>query len=356
MSDVSVPEDRNLAAVAMQAWTQGQQDQAIATLRPQADGGYAWANALLAWFLHQRGEPGWREAIPYATRAVEMGRPWAANYVIGNMMNDASLRAQGAELMKRAAVFGLPADPIGWAQQALLQGDAATGTALLDAQWPGPLSDPQGWQELVDAALQARRALQTLEKDARADKSRLDGQVAQAIEEISSHRTTIETQTSQLTTLLEQVTNAEAKSFFEEEAKANERESRVLWRWGVGVVAGAALLAITPLVLHYVGKGPDLTSTTLLTAHFAPTAALAGVSGVLLSRARGRDRTRQRARDLSVALGTMFVYAHQIADEGERQRFLHDMGRAVIESFLKQEGHERDDTGGMLSLLAGKTR
>src|SRR5438270_14029178 len=33
------------------------------------------------------------------------------------------------------------------------------------------------------------------------------------------------------------------------------------------------------------------------------------------------------SRDLSVALGAMFVYSGQIAEEEERPRFLHEMGR-----------------------------
>jgi len=72
---------------------------------------------------------------------------------------------------------------------------------------------------------------------------------------------------------------------------------------------------------------------------------------VLLSRSRGRDRTRQKARDLSIALGTVFVYAGQMADETERQKFQHDMARAVIESFLKAETHGTEETAGLLSLL-----
>src|SRR5205809_351566 len=82
---------------------------------------------------------------------------------------------------------------------------------------------------------------------------------------------------------------------------------------------------------------------TLTTAHLAPTLVLAALSGILLSRARGRDRAGQRAGDLAVALGTMFVYSGQIQDEAERQRFIHEMGRVVIESYLHQDTPTSDD-------------
>jgi hypothetical protein len=167
----------------------------------------------------------------------------------------------------------------------------------------------------------------------------------------------VETRTNQLETLIDQVTNAEAQSLFDSEATKYETEGRSLWRWGIGVLAVAAGLALLPILVYYAGKitGADwFNDQNIVAAHFAPAVALGAVSGVLLARARGRDRARQRARDLSVALGTMFVYSGQIKDEGERQRFLHDMARAVLEAFLRQDAPSRES--GSDSLLAALTR
>ena len=72
------------------------------------------------------------------------------------------------------------------------------------------------------------------------------------------------------------------------------------------------------------------------------------MAGVLLARSRNRDRARQRARDLSVALATMFVYSGQIADEAERQTFLREMGRAVLEAFIRQDAPHLDEGSGLI--------
>lgn len=103
----------------------------------------------------------------------------------------------------------------------------------------------------------------------------------------------------------------------------------------------AAIVALTPLAIYYYqrakGHTPWLRGNELVTAHTAFVLALGAVAGVLLARARGRDRARQRNRDLSIALRTMFVYAEQIADPEAQQGFIREMGRAVLEAFLRLE-------------------
>jgi hypothetical protein len=69
----------------------------------------------------------------------------------------------------------------------------------------------------------------------------------------------------------------------------------------------------------------------------------------MLARARSRDQDRQRNRDLSVALGTMFAYSEQIANEGEKERFKHDMGRLGLETFLRQKPPSEDGSRNVLS-------
>lgn len=38
----------------------------------------------------------------------------------------------------------------------------------------------------------------------------------------------------------------------------------------------------------------------------------------------------------------MFAYSEQIANEQEKERFKHDMGRLVLEAFLRQEPPSED--------------
>jgi hypothetical protein len=175
-------------------------------------------------------------------------------------------------------------------------------------------------------------------------------------DETETRRSEITTRTQQLLKLVEQTTNAGAQSFFDTEAKQNEKEARFLWRWSVGLLSVATLFAIAPITIYYVGLALDkdwLRDQNLVWAHFAPAVALGAVAGVLLARARGRDRARQRAKDLSVALGTMFVYSGQIADDEQKQTFLRDMGRTVIEAFLRQDSSagEKDSTSLLAALL-----
>ena len=220
----------------------------------------------------------------------------------------------------------------------------------------GPWPWPSGWRDLVD---RGEQRLQELEAASGAVGERRDSALAAIAadeQRVREQATQVETRTKTLETLLDRISNAEVQTFFEQEATAYETEGSTLWKWGLGVLGAASALAILPIAAYYVGQIVQLgwfEDENLVAAHFAPAIALGAVAGVLLARARGRDRARQRARDLSVALGTMFVYTGQIADESERQRFVHEMGRTVIEAFLRQDssGSEVSDGRGLLSAI-----
>lgn len=47
----------------------------------------------------------------------------------------------------------------------------------------------------------------------------------------------------------------------------------------------------------------------------------------------------------------MFVYAEQIADPAERQAFIRDMGRTVLEAFLRQDAPAIDTDRGLLAAI-----
>lgn len=50
----------------------------------------------------------------------------------------------------------------------------------------------------------------------------------------------------------------------------------------------------------------------------------------------------------------MFVYSRQIVDEEERQRFVQDTGRAVLDTFLRRDSHLGDaERTSLLDALRG---
>lgn len=153
--------------------------------------------------------------------------------------------------------------------------------------------------------------------------------------------------------LIDNVSAGTVNERFESDASANEKQSKTGFQWGLFILIIAALVAATPVLLHYVGGGPDYGSTALLGAHASATLALATVAGVLLARARNRDRARQRARDLATAMGTIIVYSNQIQDPGEKQRFMQTMGQLVLVAHLQADQRGADQASvGLPSLLA----
>jgi len=272
------------------------------------------------------------------------------------MQGDPAFRTQLPDLLTPALQQGLQQDPVAQAYQLHTNGDPATAARLMDiAKAPSPF--PVAWEDFVE---RARVDYQALSVSTRAISDR-ETIVLEALERVEAdaeaRQTDVQTRTQQLLKLVEETTNAGAQSFFDTEATRNEKEGKFLWRWSVGLLSLAALFAVAPIVIYYVGATLErdwLKDQNLIAAHFAPAIALGAVAGVLLARARGRDRARQRAKDLSVALGTMFVYSGQIADPEQRQVFLRDMGRTVIEAFLRQDSSSSDN--GSSSLLAALSR
>lgn len=341
---------------SFQHWADGQQQQAIDAVRPAADAGDPAALGLICWFMHQRGEPLWREGVPYAIAAAQKGLPWVASYYIGNMQNDPALRNQLPDLLATPLQQGLSQDLIGQAYNIHTQGDRATASRLVSvARTPSPF--PGAWEDFLD---RARRDYETLTVSVETVSTR-EASVLEALDEVEedarSRQANVQTRTQQLLQLVEQTTNASAQSFFDTEATRNEKEGKIFWRWSVGLLGLATAFAVAPIAIYYVGVALEkdwLEDQNLVAAHFAPAIALGAVAGVLLARARGRDRARQRAKDLSVALGTMFVYSGQIADPDQRQAFLRDMGRTVIEAFLRQDSSPSENESS--SLLAALLR
>lgn len=159
-----------------------------------------------------------------------------------------------------------------------------------------------------------------------------------ASQELEQAQEGFETRGRTLTRFLDELTNVAAEVEFQKQAEDYEKESKFFWKAGLFTLSVAACVALLPLLLNYLDRdGHDLDGQSFVSAHLAVALAFAAVSGVLLARARNRDRSRQRNRDLSVALITMFAYSEQIANDDERERFKHDMGRLVLEAFLRHE-------------------
>ena len=343
---------------ALQRWNQGDQQGAVDLVRAAADAGDRHALALVCWFLYQRGEPYWREGVPYAERAVATGMPWIIGYYLGNMQNDPALRARIPDIFASAMRAGYQGDPVTQAYTLFTQGDPAAAVRLVDVA-NAPLPYPESWEQFLTT-------IQTRYNDLAAASTAVGEQRQAALAaiqasraQVDAQRAEVETRSQQLLQLIEQITNAEAQTFFEDEAKRYGEESTQLWNWGIGVLSAAAILAVLPLLIYYAArafdKTPWIAGSQLAIAHTTPAIALAAVASVLLARSRRRDRARQRARDLSVALATMFVYSGQIADEAERQRFLHEMGRAVLEAFLRHDADAAEpDSASPLAAIRGR--
>lgn len=347
---MTTQQGREAAIEALVMWNQGNQQEAVDRVRPYADEGDRVALGVISWFLYQMGEPRWKEGIPYALKAAKSGLPWVLSYYLGNILNDPNYRSQAPELMQLAVNSGWAIDPIAHAMQPLQQGDRGTALALLEVAASSP--EKEQWSELVASARVDAEKVEQAAKDADERRTQVLEALGNYESEVAADRDRIGTQINQLATLIEQATNAEAQTLFKEEAARNVKQGRTLWSVGFAVLIVAAILSATPMFLHYFGEAShELDGAALTTSHLAPTIALGAVSGILLSRARGRDRAGQRAGALSVALGTMFVYSGQIVDEAERQRFLHDMGRVVIESYLRQDTPPGDDGTSLLAAL-----
>jgi hypothetical protein len=341
---MSTPEVSDLITSALQAWNNGQQQEAVNILRPQAEANERTAVLLLCWFLSQMGAPYYADGITFSRKAAELAMPQAGAYFFGNILSDPSFRAQAPELAQDAILGGWPLDPLPNALAALQQGDPATAVRLVEAA-AVPRPFPEGWENLFE---QSRDDIEAIHRAAGDVRSRRD-EATSAIEE---SQIAVENRAKSLLDLIERLTTGQPTAYFDEEATAYGGEAKVLWYGGLAVLSAAVLAAATPLVIYYVdratGRTPWLEGNHLVAAHTTFILALGAVAGVLLARARGRDRARQRARDLSVALQTMFAYSESISDPSERQLFIRESGRTVLEAFLRQDAPVDSDR----SLLA----
>lgn len=353
-------EEVSSAQQIQQLWAGGNQAEATRIARELADRGKEWAVALVPWLVMQQGVPTMEQGIPYAKKAVENGMPWVAlhlfNNLMGNLGSAPHLLEQAMELGVSNIPWGVGIDPVGLAWNAFSQGKYREGIQLMSITLAGPIT-PDDWSSLLADARQRLTELDQVLVGARERERQVIEGAESSRGEIEKAKTNLETNAKQAGLLVSAVVSDSTNSLFKAEAVRNTSESKTAWRWGLVVLGAAAVVAVLPLFIHYIGRGPSYSTTALVGAHFASTAALATFSGVLLARARSRDQAAQRAHDLSTAMGTMISYSNQIADPAEKERFMMTMGQLVLQAHLTSgSGQSKDESVTGLIALANLVR
>lgn len=342
-----------------QSWNSGNQGHAIDVLRARAQQGEPWVAAFLSWLLMQQGAAMLNESVDWAIQAAQCGYPSQLNSVFQNLMGNLPSNPQLAYRLPELFELGIPwsagIDVIGNAWNLLSSGQNEVAVRLMMMPSRLPLA-------LVDASLnsvvdQANRRLHELNETTRLARTSATDVVAaadHAREVIHKSKEDLETSAQQAGLLVATATSDATNSLFKEDARRNTKESKAAWIAGLIVLAGAATVAVLPVVLHYLNVGNAYSAFEKITLHLVSTAALGAFAGVLLARARARDQAAQRAHDLSTAMGTMITYSSQISDPVERQSFMATMGQIVLQAHLASGGKSPgvdDSTAGMIALV-----
>lgn len=357
------PTDEEVASAQaiFQLWQGGSQEPALDQLRVHADADRRWAVALMCWLSSQRGVPGLEAGLPYARKALELGVPWAAgnylNNAVANLQSMPHLVDEVLEIVRDHGPFWIGLDLVAQGWNLIAQGHVQQGIRMMAVNATYPVLDSD-WDSLAARARDRMNELDDLVASAHRAQEASAATTAEAGAAIEKEQADLRTAAKQAGLLVAAVVSDSTASLFKADAARNEKESKTAWTWGLVVLAAAAIVAVTPLGIHYLDKGPKYSGPALLGAHAGSTAALATVAGVLLARARSRDVARQRANDLSTAMGTMIAYSNQIQDPSEKQRFMMTMGQLVLQAHLTvgSGGHGSEDSMTGLVALANLVR
>lgn len=349
------PNDVAILQQVQQQWNSGNQAGALDMLRLRADANLPWAAALMAWLHVQQGIAGLPESVTWAIRAAQLGAPWQAaqtfNNLVGNLPSLPHLAERLPELLHWAAPWMSGIDLVGQGWNLLAQGQPALALQIMTTSAPWPLSDAQ---------------LTALGEQGRARVSELDGLLPTARErrdeffvQLGESSASVEKLTDDLTTsakqaglLVTKVLSDATNTLYKADATRNEKESKGAWISGLVVLGLAALAAVLPVGMHYLGLGPAYSRGEVIAVHLASTAALGTFAGVLLARARSRDRAAQRAHDLSTAMGTMISYSNQISNPVEKERFMMTMGQVVMQAHLSSGSGSKPTEDSLPGILA----
>jgi hypothetical protein len=358
---IPVPVDAaELAQQSFADWNSGNQVAALERLQPRADQGEPWALGLLCFFYQQQGPSGMNPGLPYARRASSLGMPWVAYNFFNNLMahlpSQPDLLEPALELATTGSMYMWgPIDPVGQGWNLLSQGHAQAAVRLMNIQVWAPVT-PEGWESLVTTARGHLAAIASDVETAHNSRDNVTSVSNASVQAIGEIEADFKTKADQLDLLLDTTSASAVNALFEKEAETNKKESDTAWKRGIWVLIAAAVVAILPLALHYIHLGPDYSNKSLLLAHAGSTAALGTVAGVVLARARSRDLARQRAKDLSTAMGTMIVYSNRIQDPTEKQQFIKTMGQAILESHIHTSTGSKDESMAGLAALISAIR
>lgn len=354
------PEMVSLVREVYNLWQGGQQQDAIDRLNDQHEilSDDVWPRAWLLWLHSQQGEPGYRLGIPIAERLIEEGAGFLTwSFLQGMTTNlhawpsliEPALRLTRA-LSSWPMVNPIP-DFIQPVWNLIGSGQDQAAAILLLATTMIPPATPLS--AIVDDANSRLAAIKKAAGRSQGQANRVSELAAEESSKIAKIVEDLKTKAQQAEILVDSVTSVAVNERFETTAKRNEDESKTAFKWGMWTLAAAVAVTALPLVLHYLGMGPDFSALQVLGAHASATLALGTLAGVLLSRARGRDRARRRNSDLATAMGTIIVYSGQIHDPEEKQRFMQTMGQLVLIAHLQvdQSGNE-DSTIGLGTLLS----
>lgn len=355
------PDDMTLVQNVFQNWSNGSQNVAIEALRERAEMSDApWAAAFLSWLLMQQGLPGYDESITWAIRAAREGYGAQLTSVFNNVVANLPNAPQLVDRLPELIELGLPwsggLDVVANAWNFLATGQAGLAMQVLQLRYPVPLPlADASLAGMVDQARARIRELDSIGAQAREGATEVEATADQARAAIQKAKEDLETSAQQAGLYVTTATADATNALFKEDARRNTKESRIAWVSGLVVLAGAATVAVLPVVLHYLALGVDYSAFEQIALHLISTAALGTFAGVLLARARSRDHAAQRAHDLSTAMGTMITYSSQISDPIERQRFMATMGQVVLQAHLASGGSKSsgndDSTAGMIALV-----
>ncbi|MFT7710191.1 hypothetical protein ACMT9Y_04445 [Clavibacter tessellarius] len=354
----AVPTDVSVLQQVQQIWNAGNQVDALNLLRPSAEANSSWAALLMSWLQAQQGIQGFPESINWAIRAAELGAPWQAANTFNNVLANLPSMPQLADRLPELSVWVTPwvggMDFVGNGWNLAAQGQLELGLRMMSATASWPLTPPQ--LESLGNDGRARLAeLEALATTARVSQQSFDATLAESAEAVAAAKEKLVTGAQQAGLLVSQIVSDATQSLYIADANRNKNESKGAWKSGLIVLAFAALAAVTPLVLHYAGLGPDYSTAEVIGVHLASTAALGTFAGVLLARARSRDHAAQRGYDLSTAMGTMISYSNQINDPVEKERFMMTMGQLVMQAHLTSGSGSKstdDSTSGILALVS----
>jgi hypothetical protein len=351
------PTDVVLVQQVQQFWNTNSQMAALDMLRPRAEANLPWAAAFMAWLHIQQGPAGHAESINWAIRAAELGAPWQTvqtfNNVVGNIAANPQLAERMPELLQWAVPWMGGVDPVGQGWNLIAQGQAELALRVMSMSSPWPMLEPQ----LASLVNQGRAQIDEIDGlliAARQGRDAFNESVADSNQVIAKATDDLTTSANQagllVTTVLSDATNA----LYKADATRNEKESKGAWISGLVVLGLAAVAAVLPVALHYLELGPSYSTAEVIGVHLASTAALGTFAGVLLARARSRDRAAQRAHDLSTAMGTMISYSNKISDPVEKERFMMTMGQVVMQAHLASGSGSKstdDPLPGILALV-----